>query len=55
MNEPLPRIGWAIFGLMTAGVVPFVLETPAAAVAVSLLALGSFYIAAKGSNRPGVS
>ncbi|UOO94898.1 hypothetical protein MUK72_13115 [Halococcus dombrowskii] len=50
MSSLLSRIGWAGVGLMTAGMVPFILETPAAAVAVSLLALGSFYIAVKGSD-----
>jgi hypothetical protein len=50
MNESLSRIGWITFGLMTAGMVPFILETPTAAVAVSLLALGSFYIAARGQT-----
>jgi hypothetical protein len=43
----LPRFGWAVFGLMTAGTVLFLLESPTAAVLVTLLALGSFYIAAK--------
>lgn len=42
----LPRFDWAVFGLMTAGVVLF-LESPPAAVLLILLALGSFYIAAK--------
>lgn len=43
----LPRFGWAVFGLMTAGMVPFLLESPTAVVLLILLALGSFYIAAK--------
>ena len=43
----LPRFGWAVFGLMTAGVVPFLLESPTAVVLAILLALGSFYVAAK--------
>jgi hypothetical protein len=55
MNDSLSRIGWVIFGLMTAGIVPFILETPTAAIAVSVLALGSLYIAAKGTNLSGVS
>ena len=42
----LPRFGWAVFGLMTAGMALFLLS-PIAVVLVILLALGSFYIAAK--------
>ena len=48
----LPRFGWAVFGLMTAGIVLFLLESPTAAVLLILLALGSFYIAAK-ADFPG--
>ena len=43
----LPRFGWAVFGLMTAGMALFLLESPIAVVLVILLALGSFYIAAE--------
>lgn len=51
----LPRFGWAAFGLMTVGMVPFLLESLLAAVLVAILGLGSFYIAAKGVDLSGVS
>ncbi|MGN8214594.1 hypothetical protein [Halococcus salifodinae] len=46
--DTLSRIGWLAIGLITIGMVPFVLDTPVAALLVSLLALSSFYIARRG-------
>jgi hypothetical protein len=47
-TKTLSTIGWLTIGVIMIGMVPFVLDTPVAAVLVSLLALSSFYIASRG-------
>ncbi|PSP70294.1 hypothetical protein BRC80_09225 [Halobacteriales archaeon QH_9_66_26] len=49
-TQTLSTIGWLAIGVITIGMVPFVLDSPIAAVLVSLLALSSFYIASRGKG-----
>lgn len=42
------RIGWGIFGLMTLGIVPYLFDSRASVILVTLLGIGSVYIAVKG-------
>lgn len=42
------RIGWGIFGLMTVGLVPYLLDSQVSIMIVTVLAIGSLYIAIKG-------
>ncbi|MGQ5517133.1 hypothetical protein [Halococcus saccharolyticus] len=47
-TRTLSTIGWLAIGVMTIGMVPFVLDTPVVAVFLSLLALVSFSAASRG-------
>ncbi|PSQ51241.1 hypothetical protein BRD12_03640 [Halobacteriales archaeon SW_12_67_38] len=49
-TQTLSTIGWLAIGVITIGMIPFVLDSPIAAVLVSLLALSSFYIASRGKG-----
>lgn len=51
----LSRLGWAAIGLITVGMVPFLLDSPSAAILLAILGLGSLYVAAKGTDLPGPS